>query len=249
MHEPECPESLDEFMASARMQFDALAAIGVLTQGQASSILHLLQNGETLSGRERAFRHNIVRYLKKEADFVSVFGEMLQIDKLPARSRPKRRRYTTLRRLARKSRHDLPPPPNRNPSVALSMLKRRWAQIFRGSLPPVEKFLFPAIVLSGAVLLAVHSVLTPANISISLEPKAKRVPLDAGARSIPPNPDAAIYPYTISASHAGEAPHDAALNTCYDRYKANREINANGGLSWNQSGGGYYRECLKRLKP
>ena len=42
-------------------------------------------------------------------------------------------------------------------------------------------------------------------------------------------------------AHAGEEPYEASLNTCYDQYKANREINANGGLSWNQS--------LKHLKP
>ena len=67
------PESPDELIATARIQFDALAAIGVLTQGQAGSILRLLQgDGRTLSPHDRAFRDNILRYLKKEADFVTV---------------------------------------------------------------------------------------------------------------------------------------------------------------------------------
>jgi hypothetical protein len=95
----------------------------------------------------------------------------------------------------------------------------------------------------------VHVVFTPSNTSVSPEPGAKRVTLKTDARSVPPNPDAAIYPSTISPAHAGEEPQEASLNTCYDQYKANREINANGGLSWNQNGGGYYGECLKRLRP
>jgi hypothetical protein len=33
-----------------------------------------------------------------------------------------------------------------------------------------------------------------------------------------------------------------------DQYKANKANNANGGLKWIQRGGGYYSECVKRLK-
>jgi hypothetical protein len=43
--------------------------------------------------------------------------------------------------------------------------------------------------------------------------------------------------------------YEASLNACYDQFKANREINANCGLKWNQSGISYYSECLKHLKP
>jgi hypothetical protein len=89
MHQPERPESSDELIATARMQFDTLAAIGVLTQGQAHSILHLLQGGgKTLSPHDRAFRDNILRYLKKETDFVTVFAEMLHIDNPPRTYKP-----------------------------------------------------------------------------------------------------------------------------------------------------------------
>ena len=248
MHEPERLLSPDELIAGARMRFEALAAIGVLTQGQARSILRLLEDGETLSRRERAFRDDIVRYLNKEVDFVSVFAEMLQIDKHPAPPRPKPRWNALLRWLAGTISRVLPQPSNRASSIVPTMLKRRWAQISRMSLPPIKTFILPAVIAFGAVLFSVSPVFRPDNTIVASEPRAKRLPLDADARSVPPDPDAAIYPSAISASHADEEPQEASLNTCYDRYKANREINANGGLSWNQSGRGYYSECLKRLK-
>jgi hypothetical protein len=79
-HEPERGDSRKELIAAARMQFDALRAVGILTQGQANSILQLLEgDGRTLSPHDGLFRHNIVRYLKKEAHFATVFVEMLQI--------------------------------------------------------------------------------------------------------------------------------------------------------------------------
>jgi len=104
------------------------------------------------------------------------------------------------------------------------------------------------MVASGAVLLGLYA-LTPGDTSTSPEPRAKRVLMEADVRSVPPNPEAAIYPSSISPFHAGEEPQEAYLNTCYDQFKANREINANGGLKWSQNGGGYYSECLKRLQP
>ena len=33
-----------------------------------------------------------------------------------------------------------------------------------------------------------------------------------------------------------------------DQYKANKATNANGGLKWLQKGGGYYSQCVKKLK-
>jgi hypothetical protein len=38
------------------------------------------------------------------------------------------------------------------------------------------------------------------------------------------------------------------METCLDQYRANKANNANGGLKWIQKGGGYYSECVKRLK-
>ena len=38
------------------------------------------------------------------------------------------------------------------------------------------------------------------------------------------------------------------MKTCVDQYKANKETNANGGLTWIKKGGGYYSECNKKLK-
>ena len=64
-HEPERRDSRKELIAAARMQFDALRAVGILTPGPARSIVHLLESDEgTLSMHGRAFRDNIIRYLK-----------------------------------------------------------------------------------------------------------------------------------------------------------------------------------------
>jgi hypothetical protein len=35
---------------------------------------------------------------------------------------------------------------------------------------------------------------------------------------------------------------------CLDQYRANKAINANGGLKWIHKRGGYYGECNKQLK-
>jgi hypothetical protein len=51
VRKPERPESLDELIATARMQFDVLAAIGVLTQGQATLLFYYSGHGK-LRGNE-----------------------------------------------------------------------------------------------------------------------------------------------------------------------------------------------------
>ncbi len=244
VRKPERPESLDEFIATARMQFDMLAAIGVLTQGQASLILHLLQgDGGTLSAHDHAFRDNILHYLKKEADFVTVFAQMLQIDEAPAPHGPESQGNALARKRPRVSHQ----PPDRDPSVAPTTPKRDGAKTSKLSLPPVKTYILPAIVASGAVALAAYIVFTPGTTSVSPEPRTKSVTLKGDAGGVPSVPVAAVFPSVLSPAHAGEEPYEAYLNTCYDQYKANRETNANGGLSWNQNGGGYYGECLKRL--
>ncbi len=229
-------DSFEALIVGARIRFHALHVIGVLTQDQARSILQLLECGEKkLSLDERLFRDNVIRYLKKEADFVSVFAEMLQID--PAAKHP-----------GAKSQGDKfngkrgAPQPKRDPRVLSATPAHRLA------LPAVITFISPAIVAAGAVLLAVYAVF-PSGGNISPEMKARRVKLDTDAAHTVPVPAAAIFPSSIAPSHAGEGTYEAALNTCYDQFKVNREINANGGLKWNQNGTGYYSECLKRLNP
>jgi hypothetical protein len=59
---------------------------------------------------------------------------------------------------------------------------------------------------------------------------------------------AAVFPSAIAPQHAKLPPAKARLETCRDQYNANKGTNANGDLKWIQRGGGYYSECVKRLK-
>ena len=61
-------------------------------------------------------------------------------------------------------------------------------------------------------------------------------------------PSTAVFPSAISPTYANEKPYKARLKTCFDQYKANKAINANGGLKWIQKGGGYWSECNKHLQ-
>ena len=61
-------------------------------------------------------------------------------------------------------------------------------------------------------------------------------------------PSTAVFPSAISPTYANEKPYKARLKTCSDQYKANKAVNANGGLKWIQKGGGYWRECNKHLQ-
>jgi Caspase domain len=73
-HERERRESLGQLIATASTRFDALHAIGVLTQGQVVSILRVLESDEaSLFPHDRKFRSNLIRYLNGEMDFISVF--------------------------------------------------------------------------------------------------------------------------------------------------------------------------------
>jgi hypothetical protein len=59
---------------------------------------------------------------------------------------------------------------------------------------------------------------------------------------------AAVFPGAIAPKHAKLPPAKGRLETCRDQYNANKTTNANGDLKWVQRGGGYYSECVKRLK-
>jgi len=58
----------------------------------------------------------------------------------------------------------------------------------------------------------------------------------------------AVFPTAVDAKYASDKPGRARRKTCLDQYKTNKATNANGGLKWLQRGGGYYSQCVKKLK-
>jgi hypothetical protein len=59
----------------------------------------------------------------------------------------------------------------------------------------------------------------------------------------------AVFPSAIAPKYAGEKDLDKARKeTCADQFTANKATNGNGGLKWIEKDGGYYGECVSRLK-
>ena len=58
----------------------------------------------------------------------------------------------------------------------------------------------------------------------------------------------AVFPTAVDSKYSNEKPGRARRKTCLDQYKANKATSANGGLKWLQKGGGYYSQCVKKLK-
>jgi len=59
----------------------------------------------------------------------------------------------------------------------------------------------------------------------------------------------AVFPTAIAPKYASEKDLDKArTKTCADQFTANKPTNANGGLVWVEKDGGYYAECVIRLK-
>jgi len=59
----------------------------------------------------------------------------------------------------------------------------------------------------------------------------------------------AVFPTAIAPKYASEKDLDKArTKTCADQFTANKATNANGGLKWVEKDGGYYAECVSRLK-
>lgn len=59
----------------------------------------------------------------------------------------------------------------------------------------------------------------------------------------------AVFPAAISPKYENEKDLDKArTKTCADQFTANKAANANGGLVWVEKDGGYYAECVIRLK-
>ena len=58
----------------------------------------------------------------------------------------------------------------------------------------------------------------------------------------------AVFPSAVAPKYSGENPDKARTLTCADQFNANKATNANDGLKWIEKGGGYYSECVSRLK-
>jgi hypothetical protein len=59
----------------------------------------------------------------------------------------------------------------------------------------------------------------------------------------------AVFPTVIAPKYVSEKdPDKARTKTCADQFTANKATNANGGLKWVEKDGGYYAECINRLK-
>jgi hypothetical protein len=58
----------------------------------------------------------------------------------------------------------------------------------------------------------------------------------------------AVFPSAVAPKYSGESPDKARTLTCADQFTANKATNANDGLKWIEMGGGYYSECVSRLK-
>src|SRR5580704_7115164 len=86
-------------------------------------------------------------------------------------------------------------------------------------------------------------VVAPAPANPLKTPESKPV-----APTVVAAPSTAVLPSAISPTYANEKPYKARLKTCSDQYKANKAVNANGGLKWIQKGGGYWSECKKHLQ-
>jgi hypothetical protein len=57
-----------------------------------------------------------------------------------------------------------------------------------------------------------------------------------------------VFPSAIAPKYSGTSPDKARTLTCADQFNANKATNANGGLKWIEKSGGYYGECVSRLK-
>jgi hypothetical protein len=58
----------------------------------------------------------------------------------------------------------------------------------------------------------------------------------------------AVFPNAIAPKYSGETPDRGRTLTCADQFTANKATNGNGSLKWIDKDGGYYAECISRLK-
>jgi hypothetical protein len=57
-----------------------------------------------------------------------------------------------------------------------------------------------------------------------------------------------VFPAAVAPKYSGDSPEKARTLTCADQFNANKTTNGNGGMKWIEKGGGYYSECVVRLK-
>ena len=57
-----------------------------------------------------------------------------------------------------------------------------------------------------------------------------------------------VFPAMIAPKYSGVDPEKARTLTCADQFNANKATNGNGGMKWIEKSGGYYSECVVRLK-
>ncbi len=57
-----------------------------------------------------------------------------------------------------------------------------------------------------------------------------------------------VFPAAVAPKYSREEPDKARTLTCADQFTANKSTNGNGGLKWIEKSGGYYSECVVRLK-
>ncbi|MCE2565775.1 hypothetical protein [Komagataeibacter sp. FNDCF1] len=79
-------------------------------------------------------------------------------------------------------------------------------------------------------------------------PVPARPAAPAAATAAPAAATTATMPTAIAEKYSKEPAGKARMHTCLDQYNANKATNANGGLRWIQSGGGYYSVCNSKLK-
>jgi hypothetical protein len=63
-----------------------------------------------------------------------------------------------------------------------------------------------------------------------------------------PTTSQAVFPTAVAPKYSTENPDKARTHTCADQFTANKATNANDGLKWIEKSGGYYSECVSRLK-
>jgi hypothetical protein len=63
-----------------------------------------------------------------------------------------------------------------------------------------------------------------------------------------PTTSNAVFPTAVAPKYSSESPDKARMLTCADQFTANKATNANDGLKWIEKSGGYYSECVSRLK-
>lgn len=61
-------------------------------------------------------------------------------------------------------------------------------------------------------------------------------------------PRGVVFPKAVSAQYSSESLGKARMHTCLDQYKQDKASNGLAGMTWIQSGGGYYSICNTKLK-